>query len=142
MRPLLVTRMGLIGCSAPPALSAAFTSLRGALGTGAIICSLATVSRLPANPPGVVVVWGANTSVQTNLPVGLTNAVAIAAGGSHMLVLKTDGTLAAWGAGTNASGTNENYGQSIIPSGATSVGAGGAGRYHNLALREGRVLGW
>ena len=47
-----------------------------------------------------VVAWGANTSGQTNVPADLANDIAVAAGNSHSLVLKFDGTVATWG-GTN-----------------------------------------
>src|SRR6266436_2678388 len=53
-------------------------------------------------PAGTVVAWGNNLSGQTNVPVGLTNAVGIAAGWYHSLALKSDGTVVGWG--TNANG--------------------------------------
>ena len=59
-----------------------------------------------------VVAWGANTSGQTNVPVDLTNVMTVAAGNSHSLVLKFDGTVATWG------GTN--YGLARIPAGLMS----------------------
>ena len=47
--------------------------------------------------------------------------VAIAAGGSHSLALRSDGTVVAWGAGLindgGVSSPSNNYGQSIIPAG-------------------------
>ena len=50
--------------------------------------------------------FGLNTLTHTNLPVRLTSfpgkSVAVASGGSHCLVLRSDGTL--WGAGNNGSG--------------------------------------
>ncbi len=42
---------------------------------------------------GTVVVWGDNTYGQRNVPAGLTNVVAIASGGNHVLALKADGTM-------------------------------------------------
>ena len=44
-----------------------------------------------------VVAWGANTSGESNVPAGLTNAIAVAGGAAHSLALKADGTLIAWG---------------------------------------------
>ncbi|MFO1488073.1 MAG: DUF5011 domain-containing protein [Verrucomicrobiota bacterium] len=68
---------------------------------------------------GNVVAWGANFNNygETTIPVGLSNVVVIAAGFYHSLALKSDGTLVAWGAGTTNTGSNQQYGQSIIPAG-------------------------
>ena len=54
-------------------------------------------SLIAGNAATQVVVWGDNSSGQTNVPAGLTNVVAIAAGVAHSLVLKADGTALAWG---------------------------------------------
>src|SRR5260221_820083 len=56
---------------------------------------------------GTVVAWGANDSLQSLVPRGLTNVVAVAAGDAHSLALKTDGTVVAWG--FNA------FGQTTVP---------------------------
>ena len=48
--------------------------------------------------------WGRNDYSQADIPGELTNATAIAAGYQHNLALRTDGTVAAWGAGTTNSG--------------------------------------
>ncbi len=87
-----------------------------------------------------VFAWGNNESGQTNLPPGLTNIVAIAAGGdnssqSFNLALRGDGRVIAWG--------NNSYGQTNVPSSATNVVAIDAGGTHCLALRnDGRVIAW
>jgi alpha-tubulin suppressor-like RCC1 family protein len=47
------------------------------------------------------VAWGDNTYGGTNVPANVTNAVAVAAGGSHALALLQNGTVIAWGAWTN-----------------------------------------
>jgi len=44
-----------------------------------------------------IVAWGDNTHGQTTIPAGLTNVVAIAQGGLHVLGLNGDGTVFAWG---------------------------------------------
>jgi Regulator of chromosome condensation (RCC1) repeat/Immunoglobulin domain len=64
-----------------------------------------------------------------------TNAVAVAAGAWHNLVLKADGTVVGWG---------ENYdGQCSPPLGLTGVTALAAGGYHSLALKaNGKVAAW
>ena len=82
-----------------------------------------------------VFAWGLNTSGQTNVPAGLSNSVAIAAGYSHSLALKNDGTISAWGLSTS--------GQTTIPSGMTNVLNIAAGVTHSLALKgDGTVSAW
>src|SRR5882672_2792239 len=60
-----------------------------------------------------VIGWGANTYGQAQAPPGLSNVVAIAAGVSHSLVLRGDGTVVAWG--------NNAYGQTNVPPGLSNV---------------------
>jgi len=61
--------------------------------------------------------------------------VAIAAGAYHSVVLKSDGTVFAWG--------NNNWGQTNVPAGLSSVVAIAAGGYHSLALKaDGTVVAW
>jgi alpha-tubulin suppressor-like RCC1 family protein len=87
-----------------------------------------------------VFAWGDNSSGRTNLPSGLTNVVAVAAGGapgygSHCLVLGSDGTVVAWG--------DNHYGQTNVPSGLTNIVAVSAGGLHSLALKaDGTVVAW
>ena len=82
-----------------------------------------------------VLAWGYNNYGQCNVPAGLTNAVAIAAGGSHGLALKPDGTVVSWG--TNL------YGECDVPADLTNAVAIAAGRWNSLALRaDGGVVGW
>lgn len=86
-------------------------------------------------PPTAVVGWGQNDSRQNNAPAGLTNAIAIAAGGAHSLALRPDGTVAAWG--------NNFYGQANVPAGLVGVVAIAAGGHLSLALRsDGVVVAW
>jgi hypothetical protein len=47
-----------------------------------------------------VVAWGDNTFGQLNVPAGLNDAIAIAAGYGFSLALKRDGTVVAWGYNT------------------------------------------
>ena len=63
---------------------------------------------------------------QTTVPGGLSNVVAIAAGGYHSLALKSDGTVVGWG--------DNGYGQTTVPAGLSNVAAIAAGGYHSLAL--------
>ena len=87
--------------------------------------------------------WGRNDYIQADVPAGLTNVTAIAAGVEHNLALRSDGTVAAWGAGKTNSGVIPNNGQSLVPSGLTNVAAIAAGFYHSLALlTDGTVAAW
>ncbi len=61
------------------------------------------------------------------MPVGLTGVTAIAAGLSHSLALKNDGTVVAWGRNVE--------GQTTVPAGLTGVTAIAAGGYHSIALK-------
>lgn len=75
-----------------------------------------------------VVAWGPSL---TGFPTGLTNVVAIAAGGSSFggsqnLALRKDGTVVAWGP--------NSYGQTNVPAGLTNVFAISTGGDFTLAL--------
>ncbi|MCX6880069.1 MAG: HYR domain-containing protein [Verrucomicrobia bacterium] len=60
---------------------------------------------------------------------------AVAVGGGHMVALKFDGTVAAWG--YNA------YGQTMVPVGLAGVTAIAAGGSHTVALKQdGTVVAW
>ena len=104
---------------------------------------------------GVVTPWGssgvrmvprrdrASASV-TATACGLTSAsitlntsgyAPLAAGYSHSLALRSDGTVAAWGDNT--------LGQTAVPAGLTDVVQVAAGYYHSLALgADGTVVAW
>src|SRR5207248_4277973 len=91
------------------------------------LVALMTVSAAPQ-----VVAWGDNGSGQSSVPPDLSNAVAVAAGNSHSLALRADGTVVLWGV----------YG-SDGRSAATNVVAVAAGFAHSLALRsDGKVVAW
>ncbi|MDB6137986.1 MAG: hypothetical protein JWO94_1058 [Verrucomicrobiaceae bacterium] len=92
-------------------------------------------------PHGTVVEWGYN---QYNLydvlrPAGLTDVAALAAGASagdgHVLALKADGTLVAWG--------NNDFFQGSVPNGLSGIRVVAVGSYHNLVLKaDGTVFAW
>lgn len=90
---------------------------------------------------GRVVAWGGNANNLTNVPAGLTDVVAVAAGAVHNLALKRDGTVVAWGKNGN--------GETNVPAGLDQVVAIAASGYfanaydHNLALKsDGTVVTW
>jgi alpha-tubulin suppressor-like RCC1 family protein len=86
----------------------------------------------PSCAQSSITAWGINATRQTNVPPALTNAVAVSAGGDHVLVLRSDGTVVAWGINT--------YGQTNNPPGSSNVMAIAAGYSHNLALRSDRTI--
>ena len=72
------------------------------------------------------------------MPSGLSGVTAIAAGVSHSLALKGDGTVVAWGCGAGA-----DLGQCSVPSGLSGVTAIAAGGSHSLASKgDGTVVAW
>ncbi len=79
--------------------------------------------------------WGSDAYGQTNIPPGLGNVIAIAAGGYHNLALKADRTVVAWG-------RNLEH-QTNVPASLGNVVAIAAGQYHSLALKaDGTVVAW
>lgn len=73
-----------------------------------------------------IVSWGSNDCGQRDVPTGLTDVKAIAAGEGHNVVLKADGTVVAWG---------DNFvGQLEVPAGLTNVTAIAAGGFYNFAF--------
>jgi alpha-tubulin suppressor-like RCC1 family protein len=107
---------------------------------------------------GIVWAWGYNgagqlgTSANTSpnpTPAqvsGPTNVIAIAAGNSHTVALKGDGTVLAWGGNTSGQLGNGNFTSQSTPaavSGLTNVIAIAAGSYHTVALKgDGSVWAW
>ncbi len=92
------------------------------------------VAQLTLGPVGI---WGSLSQVAF-VPLwpaaGLSNVVAIAAGGNFSLALRGDGTLYEWGG--NAAVTN-------LPTNLTSIVRIAAGANHALALRaNGTVVAW
>jgi sugar lactone lactonase YvrE len=78
---------------------------------------------------------GDNSFGEISMPFGLTNLIALAAGGWHSLALRSDGSLAAWGDNGN--------GQCNVPLGLSDAIAIAGGGYHSLAIRSsGSVAAW
>lgn len=87
--------------------------------------------------------WGLNNYGQADIPPNLTNIAALAAGYAHSMALRADGTVVAWGAGTNNTASSPHFGQVQVPADLTNVAAIACGGYHSLALREdGTVVAW
>jgi predicted aconitase with swiveling domain len=100
-----------------------------AISLGAIGSS---VNSLVLRADGTALNWNSKALAPS---VSNQNLVAIAAGGSHQLALRDDGTVFAWGSNTS--------GQTNVPAAATNIIAIAAGNYHSLALRaDGTVIGW
>jgi PKD repeat protein len=82
-----------------------------------------------------IITWGYNGGGQYTTPSGLADVIAIDAGGSHNLALRSDGTVVAWG---------ENFsGQRDVPADLSGVVAIAAGQAHSLALKsDGTLVAW
>jgi hypothetical protein len=103
---------------------------------------------VPASPPNVITSWGRNGATfvdgngvptsptpETNVPMGLSGVRAIAGGDQHVVALKSDGTVAAWG--------DHVGGQTSVPAGLNSVVAVAAGGDVSGAVRsDGTVVMW
>jgi hypothetical protein len=104
---------------------------------GSVTSSNALLSLWP------LVGWGRDDYSQADIPDGLSNVTSIAGGLYHSLLLRTDGTVTAWGAGMTNSGSSPDYGQSVVPAGLSNVVGIASGIFHCLALRaDGTVTAW
>jgi hypothetical protein len=80
---------------------------------------------------GTVTAWAGDIGNATNVPAGLANVTAIAAGDGNSIALKTDGTVVEWGVANDP------------PPGLTNIVGISAGVSHFLALRSnGTVVAW
>jgi alpha-tubulin suppressor-like RCC1 family protein len=134
-------------------------------GSGSGIIAIATASShsLALRSDGTVFTWGLNsngqlgdnTVISKNAPVqvnGLgpgSGIVAIAAGGSHSLALKADGTVWAWGLNTNGQLGDGTTIQKLVPfqvsplTGLISSVGIAAGVSHSLAINyDGTLFAW
>lgn len=84
---------------------------------------------------GRAVFWGDNSFRQGSPPANLGPVRELAAGASHSLALRPDGTVVSWGA---------NFlGEATVPAGLNNVIGIGAGVAHSLALKsDGTVVAW
>jgi alpha-tubulin suppressor-like RCC1 family protein len=83
-----------------------------------------------------VITWGqTNNYGLAAIPIDLTNAIALAAGSSHCVALRSNGRVVVWG--------SNSQGQTNVPASATNVTAVAAAMTHTLALRaNGTVVTW
>ena len=93
------------------------------LGLLVYLTPLASRTAQTAAPSGTVVTWGSMTLFHVDPG---TRYLKIAAGQSHTVALKNDGTVVAWGSSYN--------GQTTVPAGLRGVTAIAAGGYHTVAL--------
>jgi hypothetical protein len=94
-----------------------------------------TAHALALRADGIVVAWGNNEAGQCEVPDGLSQVVAVSAGGKHNLALMVDGRVVTWGERTE--------GDLRVPAdlGPCVAIAGGVG--HSLAVRrDGTVAAW
>ena len=82
---------------------------------------------------GTIIVWGSNLRHGTDIPSGLSNVVAIAAGWTHCLALRRDGTVVGWG----------SPGVPLGLSNVVAIAAGGSWYANSMALKnDGTVMQW
>src|SRR6266852_3849015 len=101
-----------------------------ALTLAAASCCPRSAAQTNGPTPGTVVSWGG--LMMPNVQPG-TRYQGIAAGASHSLALKPDGTVLAWG--------DNFYEESTVPASLTGVVAIAAGGNHSLAIEaDGTVV--
>jgi hypothetical protein len=131
-RPAMRRVEPVIALRLPPAPPAIWVAQWGVGLAKTILACLALVfslthSVLASGGTAVVLTPWPNVNV-TNVPDGLTNIVAVAAGLDDALALRADGTVVAWGA--NA------YGITNVPSSLSNVVAISSGWLFHMALRS------
>lgn len=90
------------------------------------------VRSLPGS--GHVEAWGYNFFGQLNVPAGLHDLIAVAAGGSHSLALRSNGTVVAWG--------DNSRGRATVPAGLSNVVAIAASEHSVALTSDGTVKVW
>ncbi len=106
--------------------------------TTAIAASLtlfAFSSTAASYQPGTVVAWGSGNKSQTNVPAGLVDAVAIAAGLEHSVGLLGNGTVVVWG-------DNSEGERNVPPEVSNVVGIASSFQHCVTVNRDGKVVAW
>ena len=146
-------------------------SSRGIFWRGLSLAALLALQPLTTCQAAVTVfAWGADDSQQIDVPAGLGNVIALGAGESHSLALKSNGTVTGWGfnvygqatpppnlVGVKAIAARVAYSMALTtngtvvvwgsqaapPAGLANVKAIAAGWSHSLALKiDGTVVSW
>ena len=91
--------------------------------TGAVAIAAAADYSMAITTVGTLSAWGASDYGATNVPTGLTDVEAIAAGSRHALAKRQDGMVVGWGNDLTGSGGNFNFPPGL--SGVTAISAGG-----------------
>jgi len=130
-----------------PYLGSGFVRLSDLLLTNVKAIAAGGQHSLALRNDGTIMGWGLTNSGQargnTNYHTGivsingeiLTNIIAISAGFSHSLALRSDGTAVAWG--------DDGTGNATVPSGLSNIVAVSAGWNHSLFLKsDGSVASW
>jgi hypothetical protein len=95
----------------------------------------ATLSARASSVTNKIWAWGSDRYGETDVPPGLSNVLAIAAGVNHSMALKSDGTVVVWG--------DNQDGETNVPAGLSNVVSIAAGGAHCLALKnDGTVVAW
>jgi hypothetical protein len=117
--------------------------------TGVVAIAAGDLHNLALREDGTVYAWGSNFTGQlgngtyssyysfVQLVDNLTDVVAIAAGSAHSMVLKSDGTVWAWGSNTSGqlgNGTDQDSNIPVQAIGLTSARAIAAGGRQSLAV--------
>jgi len=104
----------------------------------AMVALISLGAAVAGHAGGKVVVWSNRVSL-TNVPPGLTNIIALAAGRDHLLALTSEGRVAAWGGNTQLG----DFPATNVPPVLSGVTAIAAGSTHSLALKsDGTVVAW
>jgi hypothetical protein len=115
---------------------------------GLMTNTMVTFNVLPnAATYSAVGAWGSDLDNECDVPAGIINPVAVAAGAFHNLALQGNGTVIAWGGNWGfsyiAHTTNSTSVITNVPASASNVVAIAAGSEHSLALRnDGVVIAW
>lgn len=92
---------------------------------------------------GTIRCWGNNQSGQQSVPANASPSLSIGVGYRHYLVIKSDRSVVAWGAGTTQATDEWNRTQSLVPVDLGPCAAVSAGGIHSLALKtDGTVRAW
>ncbi|MFO1515233.1 MAG: hypothetical protein U1F83_20425, partial [Verrucomicrobiota bacterium] len=135
-KPMVVATLGKTGCALVFSLRLWCFSRFGMALAWMLVFSYA------ASPPDSVAAnsalyyWGfSGVSGMTNTPTSLTNAIAVAIGREHVLSLRSNGTVIAWG--------DNSHGQTSVPAGLTDVVQIAAGQFFSAALsHNGHITVW